>query len=93
MSLEASSSPVLSPTGINTDSLSESDSSVLKQMAVLLSKSGSSSFRFYRVSWPNGDVTADSRSKQSKRSSKRSLHERKGDVMDWNTPVITLSSL
>ena len=74
-----------------TNSLSESNSSVLKQMTVLLSKSSSSSFRFRRVSWPNEDVTADSRSKQSKRSSNRSLHERKGDSIDWNTPVITES--
>ena len=43
------------------------------------------------MSWPNGDETADSRSKQSKRSSKRSLHERNGVWMDWNTPVISSS--
>lgn len=81
----------LLPTRINVDSMFESDSSVLKQTKVLLLANVSSFFRFHRVSWPNGDVTADSRSKQSKRSSKRSLHERNGDWMDWNTPVIILS--
>ena len=96
MSLKASSSEVsepsaLLPTRINVDSMFESDSSVLKQTKVLLLANISSLFRFHRVSWPNGDVTADSRSKQSKRSSKRSLHERNGDWMDWNTPVISSS--
>lgn len=84
VSLESEPSVRL-PTRIKADSIFESDSSVLKQMEVIV---WSSSFRFHRVSWPNGDMTADSRSKQSKRSSKRSLHERKGDWIDWNTPVI-----
>lgn len=93
VSLEASSfrvsePSVLLPTQINANSMFESDLSVLKQMAVILSTGVSSSFWFHKVSWPNGDLTADSRSKQSKRSPKRSLHKRKGDWMDWNTPVI-----
>lgn len=96
VSLKASSSKVselsvLLPTRINVDSMFESDSSVLKQTKVLLLTKVLSLFQFHRVSWPNGDVTADSRSKQSKRSSKRSLHERNGDWMDWNSPVISSS--
>lgn len=82
---------VLLPTRINVDNMFEFDSSILKQTKVLLLANVSSLFRFHRVRWPNGDVTADSRSKQSKRSSKKSLHDKNGDWMDWNMPVISLS--